>query len=272
MHATKFEAPANTVLRRWFPYRWVRYLRWEASRCLVFAGRAIAGVIWEAAHLGHRFAQLVDDRLPESGAVFGVGAEWIADHPGWAEVVRKPSETDCAAPLHEPVFGYGRRHVRHRLGHVDEIAAQVQQNRCLVVATVDAHAQLARPPCVLEGMGQKRSEPVGETQVATRHLEKRRVSAVGVDEYQCARRGGEQRPADVVEDGEHRRGRQPNRAGGPGVLVRLGKCQGRQRPQIVLVAEAGHERVHRRGRDDQVGREGQVRAVSLDRAHRQHDD
>ena len=109
---------------------------------------------------------------------------------------------------------------------------------------------------------------------SSRHgdVQQRRVAAVAVQEHQPLRRERRQRSPDVVEHGEQRRGRQPDRAGRPGVLVRLRVRERRQQPEIELVAPLLHHCLGDFTGDHVVRRERQVGSVLLDRAERLHED
>jgi hypothetical protein len=102
--------------------------------------------------------------------------------------------------------------------------------------------------------------------------DQRRVAAVAVEEHQLARRGRGHAPADVVEHGEQGGGRQPDRAGRPGVLVGLRVRQRRQEPHVELGADAVDGRGDHPVGDHQVGVERQVRPVLFDGAERLDED
>ena len=161
--------------------------------------------------------------------------------------------------------------------HVDELGREVQHDRRLVGAAVDAHAQLLgrRPPALVGGharVGEERHQAVGQTQLAVGDADQRRVAAVAVEEHERLRPAcvATQRPmssstaSSVV-------GRQPDRAGRPGVLVRLRVRERRQQPDVELVARPVDRRRPRPVGHDQVGVERQVRPVLLDRAERLHE-
>ena len=123
------------------------------------------------------------------------------------------------------------------------------------------------------GMGEERHQAVVEAQLAVGDVDQQgRVAAVPVQEHQPA--GGRRRDAapEVVEHGEQRRRRQPDRARRPGVLVRLRVGERRQQPRVELVADPLDGGLGHPFGDQQVGVERQVRAVLLDRAERLHDD
>ena len=87
------------------------------------------------------------------------------------------------------------------------------------------------------GVGEERHQPVAQPQLAVGDVDQRAVAAVAVEEHQPPRRGHRHAAPDVVEHGEQRRRRQPDRARRPGVLVRLGVGQRRQQPHVELVAD-----------------------------------
>ena len=149
-------------------------------------------------------------------------------------------------------------HVAGRRRHVDQIRCQVQHHRGLVGAAVDAHAELVgcRDAALIgwhAGVCEERHQAVGESDLAVRHADERRVAAVSVEEHQLAGRGGGDAAADVVEHCEQRGGRQPDRARRPGVLVRLGVRQRRQQPDVEVVADP-FDRCLRHAVGDERGR------------------
>ena len=154
---------------------------------------------------------------------------------------------------------------------------EVQHHRRLVGAAVHAHAELARRRRAAlvgrhAGMGQERHQPVLQAHLAVGDAEQRAVAAVAVEEDEPLRRSRGDAATDVVEHGEQRRRRQPDRAGRPGVLVRLRVLQRRQQPHVELVTDLGDGCLGDRCGDDRVGAQRQVRAVLLDRAERLDDD
>ena len=159
----------------------------------------------------------------------------------------------------------------HRCG------GEVQHHRGLVGAAVHAHAQLARRrrAALIDRharVGQERHQAVLQAHLAVGDAEQRAVAAVTVEEDEPLGGRGGDAAADVVEHGQQRRGRQPHRAGRPGVLVRLRVLQRRQQPDVELVADLGDRGLGDRGGDDRVGAQRQVRAVLLDGAEWLDDD
>ena len=121
-------------------------------------------------------------------------------------------------------------------------------------------------------MGEERQQAVVAAQLAEGHVQQRRVAAVTVEEDEPPGRRHRRAPTEVVEHGQERRSREPDRARRPGVLVRLAVGQRRQQPGVDLVAPLGDGRLGDVVGDHQVGVERQVRAVLLDGADRLHED
>jgi len=202
-------------------------------------------------------------------AALGGGAGGVADVAVRAEVVRQPAEADAAAEADVAVGRQPLRDVALRPRHVDALGSEVEHQRRLVDAGVHPHPQLAlRGGAALvdweAGMGEERHQAVLEPQFAVGHVEQRRVAAVPVDEHELARRQHGDAAADVVEDGEQRRRRQPHGAGRPGVLVRLRVGEGRQQPSVVGIAVFGDGGLGDLAGDHEVGVEREVRPVLLD--------
>ena len=103
-------------------------------------------------------------------------------------------------------------------------------------------------------------------------LTQRAVAAVAVHEHEPAGRRHRHAAPDVVEHGEHRRRRQPDRARRPGVLVRLRVGERRQQPHVELVADTLDGGRAPRARRSAGRCERQVRTVLLDRPERLDED
>ena len=222
-----------------------------------------------APHRGHR-------GLEQCLAALGRRARRIPDVTTWPEVVREPAEAHLAAELDVPVVGERLGHVTEHGVHVYELRPQVQDQRGLVDAAVHPH-----PPFVggigvglaalvgrHERVGEERHEAIPQPQLAAGDVEQRRVAAVAVEEHDSPGGQRRQRPPDVVEHREQRAGRQPHRARGPRVLIRLGVGERWEHPQIEVVTPLVHDRVGHLVGDDEVSRERQMGSVLLDGSER----
>ena len=211
-------------------------------------------------------------------AALGGGGRRVADVAVGTEVVRQPAEADPAAEAHVAVR---RPAARARCGWRRDMSTR-SGARCSIsdVSSVPPWTPMPSSsagdvPALVgrhAGMGEERHQPVLQAQLAVGHAEQRRVAAVAVEEHELAGRRHRHAAADVVEHGEQRRRRQPDRAGRPGVLVRLGVGERRQQPHVELVADPLDRGLGDALGDQQVGVERQVRAVLLDRPERLDDD
>ena len=98
------------------------------------------------------------------------------------------------------------------------------------------------------GVGEERLQPVRQPDLAVGHAQQRRVAAVAVEEHQLAGRRRGDAAADVVEHAQQRVGAEPDRAGRPGVLVRLRVGERRQQPHVELARRRGRPRPRPRAR------------------------
>lgn len=115
-------------------------------------------------------------------------------------------------------------------------------------------------------------QTVVQSQLTVRHVEKRRVATVAVEKDQLARLGTGDAAADVVENGEQRRGRQPYGARCPGVFVRLRVRQRGKKPDVQIRGRGSDRGFGDRRRDHFVGVQWQVRTVLFDCAERLDED
>ena len=170
----------------------------------------------------------------------GGGAGGVADDAAVVEVVRQPAERHGAAEADVPVRGEVLGHRSPRRGHVDELGREVQHDRGLVgsppCTPMPSSSAAERPPWSGGTPGWARNviSPWRSRSSRLATPTSARVAAVTVEEHEALRRGHRQAAADVVEHGEQRLGRQPERARRPGVLVRLGVRERRQQPDVEL--------------------------------------
>ena len=147
---------------------------------------------------GQRLAEGVHRAVEQDLAALGRRAGRITDQPAGTEVVGQPAERDGAAEAHVTVGGERLRHVAEPGCEIDQLRPQVEHQRGLLEAAVDAHAQLLlRTGAAMvgrqAGMGEKGLQPELQAELAARGVQQRGVAAVAVEEHQPARRASRRR-------------------------------------------------------------------------------
>ena len=211
--------------------------------------------------------------LEQLRAALGGGRGRVADVAVGVEVVRQPAEADPATEAHVACC---RRAARGRAARPCSCrrargrgAASATSRRCRRGRPCRARSAGDVPPWSGGTPGWARNviSPCLQPQLAVGHAEQRAVAAVAVEERRAACAGvvATQRPmssstaSSVV-------GRQPDRAGRPGVLVRLGVRSGGSSHTSSSSPTSADRRLGDRVGDHRVGAQRQVRAVLLDRA------
>ena len=171
----------------------------------------------------------------------------------------------------------GRGGEARRAGHVHRLGAEVQHQRGLHVAPMDAEAQLVgriHPLGVTEGApGAAHGEhPRPNAQLAREDRHEVGVAAVAVHHGDLAHARARDREPDLGPGGQRRGGAERQRAGREEVLVGLAHGLHRKDQRVqVLGTRLAQAREHPLG-DHRVGAHGQVRPVLLHRRDGQHGD
>ena len=168
-----------------------------------------------------------------------------------------------------------RRHEILRLVHPHQIGAEIEHQRRLDVARMDAvlrfdrvvHAVRQTEPAPVRG---DREHRAAHAQFARRGRDHRGVAAVRIGEDELAQAGAMHALADLDQHAQQRVGRQCQRAGRQDVLVRLADRLHRQHQHADVVGQPLPQHREHAVRDRGVGHHRQMRPVLLGRRDRQN--
>ncbi len=202
----------------------------------------------------------------------------VADRAVGVEVLSDPAEGVRAVRAQQAIVllhggGLGGKELRP--AHVDQLGAEMQHQRGLDVAGMDAVGDIERR---VEAGRQAEARPMGgddqhsepHPQLTGDDADHLGIAAMGADDNELAQASAMHGLADLCPDADEVLRRNADGARRAQVLVRFPDRLHRQdqRPEV-----GGQARQHGREHafaDRGVGHHGQVRAVLLDRRHRQH--
>lgn len=121
-------------------------------------------------------------------------------------------------------------------------------------------------------MSQERLETELQSKFTVGHRDESTVASVTIEEHQLASPCRRNASSDVLENREHRARREPDRAGVPSVFIALGVRERWKEPSVDTGVHGTRHRGLGDGRcDGQIGVEGQMGPVLLDRSERLDD-